>query len=544
MFFRRRWILGWVACGWVIFGLMGGAGAVYIDTEETLKVTGKAQTRVSIRLQDSEGFTSPSNVYVGNLVQWRNLALIEIDHNLRDLTDELGILYPLKALKIRSKYHIVGRFLYEAVYNVGPQAFQDVREADKENIDNFKQAYDLWECYVDLSRGPLFFRFGKQNLSWGETDMFRLLDSINPLDNTFGGPFEDLDDRRIPLWMLRGSYNFGNLGPVKSFALDAFWVPGSWDARVAPWAPRGTAYSAPLSADLNRFLRFKYPATVMDSSRRGFRLQGMVGSMNLAVGHYRTFLDLPALIAVIEPAGIPLLTSLDQMAFEASWEPVHITGASLNYWEPRTNTVFRGEVAMFWDEPVFIPQENASVLYGPTLPLPDELLDLAAVIFGVDIREFGLNGLPINPQTGTIPKKNILRFMLGLDKQMWIRPLNRTSMFFLSMQYFGQWVLDYDDRMKQPLQLYPSQVNFAALKESENTFTFLVNTMYRKGTLNPQFALAYDVRGAWLVQPSLGYIREPFRFMIQYSAIAGNFTNFGAFRDRDQISFILTYLFN
>ena len=112
-------------------------------------------------------------------------------------------------------------------------------------------------------------------------------------------------------------------------------------------------------------------------------------------------------------------------------------------------------------------------------------------IYGV-----GLNGLPLNPQSGTIPKKNILRFMLGLDKQMWIRPLNRTSMYVVSMQYFGQWVLDYDDRMKQPLQLYPSQVNFAALKESENTFTFLVDTMYRKGTLNPQFALAYDVRGA------------------------------------------------
>jgi hypothetical protein len=539
----RRWTLVGLCCGLVLFVLAGGAGAVYIDAEKTLKVTGKAQTRTSIRLQDSEGFTYPRNVYVGNLVQWRNLALLEIDHDLVELTDQLDILYPLKALKIRSKYHIVGRFMYEAVYNVGPQAFRDVREADKENIDNFKQSYDLWECYVDLSRGPAFFRFGRQNLSWGETDVFRLLDSINPLDNTFGGPFEDLDDRRIPLWMLRGSYNFGNLGPVKSLTLDAFWVPGNWDASVAPWAPKGTAYSAPLSEDLARFLHFEYPAKVMDSSRWGFRLQGMAGSMNLAVAHYRTYLDLPALRAVIEP-GIPLLTSLDQLAFEVSYNPVHITGASLNYWEPRTNTVIRGEVAWFWDEPVFIPEENISVLYGPVLPLPDPVLDLAALLFGIDIRDLGLNGLPLNPQSGTIPRKNILRFMIGLDRQMWIRPLNKTNMFFVSLQYFGQWVPDYDDRMKQPLQLYPNPVDFAGVRELESTFTFLMSTMYRKGTLNPQIALAYDVRGAWLIQPSLNYIWEPFRFMLQYSAIEGQFTSFGAFRDRGQITFILTYLLN
>jgi hypothetical protein len=526
----------------MILGAAGIAESVYIDTEQTLKVTGKVQTRGSLRLQDSEGFTTPRDISAGDPVQWRNLALLEIDHDLRELTDELGALYPFRALKIRSKYHLVGRFLYEAIYNVGPGPFRDVRDADKENIDSFKEAYDLWECYVDLSRGPMFLRVGRQNLSWGETDVFRLLDSINPLDKTFGGPFEDLDDRRIPLWMLRGSYNFGDLGPLNSISLEAFWVPGTWDAHISPWAPKGTAYSAPLSADLARFLSFKYPDKEMDSSRWGFRLQGIVGSnLNLAVGHYRTFLDLPALRAVVEP-GIPMLTSLDQLAFEVSWQPVHITGASLNYWEPNTNTVFRGEVAWFWEEPVFIPEENASVLYGPTLPLPDPLLDLVGEIFGIDVRDLGLNGLPLNPESGTIPEKNILRFMFGLDRQTWIRPLNRTSMFFFSLQYFGQWVPDYDNRMKQALQLYPDQVNFSSLKEFENTFTFMVNTMYRKGTLNPQVALAYDVRGAWLIMPSLNFIREPFRFMIQYSAIAGNFTNFGAFRDRDQVTFILTYL--
>jgi hypothetical protein len=132
--------------------------------------------------------------------------------------------------------------------------------------------------------------------------------------------------------------------------------------------------------------------------------------------------------------------------------------------------------------------------------------------------------------------------MIGLDKQLWIRPLNKASMFFLSMQYFGQWIPNYDDRMRQQAPIYPELLLFPKLKQYENSITAILSTTYMKGNLLPQLALAYDPRGAWLVQPQVNYIREPFRFSIQYSAIEGNFTNFGLFRDRDQISFTLSYL--
>jgi len=47
-----------------------------------------------------------------------------------------------------------------------------------------------------------------------------------------------------------------------------------------------------------------------------------------------------------------------------------------------------------------------------------------------------------------------------------------------------------------------------------------------------------------MFQPSVNYNFDPFRFMIQYSGIVGNMTGFGVFRDRDQITFILSYLLN
>ena len=160
----KRWVFATLFCGILVLASIPTAEAFYIDPKKkTLEVIGKVQSRVTFRLQDSEGFTQPIDIGVGDLVQWRNLAVIEINHDLKRLTKELDILYPLKALKIKTKYHLVGRFMYEGVYDVGSQPFKDVKDNDKENITNFSQQYDLWEFYFDFYRGPAFCRIGRQN---------------------------------------------------------------------------------------------------------------------------------------------------------------------------------------------------------------------------------------------------------------------------------------------------------------------------------------------------------------------------------------------
>jgi hypothetical protein len=517
--------------------------AVYIDDNKTLQFIAKAQARASIRLNDAEGFTFP-DVRTGDLVQQRNLILLEVNHDLSVLKHSVDILYPLKALKIDAKYRLVGRFMYEGVYDYGPQMFQDVKERDKENITKFSQQYDLWEFYFDFSRGPWFLRIGKQNLAWGETDMFRLLDYINPLDNTFGGSFEDLDDRRIPLWMLRGNYDLGRLGPIASLMVEGFWVPGGLDARVAPIAPLGTPYAGPLPVEFESFLRVYTPDKTLSNSRWGVKLQGLVGtSLNLSVAHYKTFLDTPAARFVVTE-DVPLLLDLDVLNFELSYPSVQITGGSMSYWEPNTDSIIRAEVALFWDEPVVIPEENFATFFGPVIPLPPGVIDLVSEIVGVDLGALGVTGIPVNPQSGVITKKNIFRYMIGLDKQVWLRALNRRSTFTLSFQYFGQWIPDYDDRLVQAIPLYPSLTDYPKVYELEQLFTGLVTTTYLNGTLFPQLALGYDVRGAFLVLAAVNYVWDPFRFGIQYAGIEGNFTNFGIFRDRDQVSFLITYLLN
>jgi hypothetical protein len=492
------------------------AQAVTIDNKHTLEVTAKLQTRVSFRLQDSQGYTAPE-LSVGDLVQWRNIAYLEVKHDLRELMKTIDFTKPLHRWGVNVKYRIVGRFMYEAVYNVGPEALREVRERDGENIDNFKQAYDLWECYTDISKGPAFMRIGRQNLSWGETDVFRLLDMINPLDDTYGGIFEDLDDRRIPLWMIRGSYNFGYLGPISSLNIEGFWVPGNWDVRVSPIAPDGTPYALPL-APAPVPLLVETPNKKMSNSRWGVRLQGvLLDAANVSVGHYKSFMDLPSTLLNVDYSGFPPDANLT-----LSFDDVQVTGGTLSFWESRLDVVVRSEVAWFWGESVFIPEENTPLV--PTgLPIP---------------------GLEVLPAQGQKTEKDILRWMIGLDKNLWIRKLNPTQTFLVSMQYFGQWISSYDDRISLPPAIYPDDTNYPSVREMESTFTLLTNTSYLNGKLTPQVVVAYNARGAWMFQPQIGYLREPFRFLVQYSGVYGSFTGFGFFRDRDQISFVVSYLLN
>ena len=103
-------------------------------------------------------------------------------------------------------------------------------------LRNFRGArVRLFEWYFNITKGPLFIRVGRQNLSWGETDGFRLLDQINPLDSTFGGFLTSLDERRIPLNMLRAQWSFGTVGPIADLTLEGFY---SIDDKV----PAGAAH--------------------------------------------------------------------------------------------------------------------------------------------------------------------------------------------------------------------------------------------------------------------------------------------------------------
>jgi len=76
----------------------------------------------------------------------------------------------------------------------------------------------LRELYFDAEFWGGYWRVGKQQVVWGQSDGLKVLDQVNP--QSFGEfILDDFDDSRIPLWMLNVEVAF------KDDTLQILWIP-------------------------------------------------------------------------------------------------------------------------------------------------------------------------------------------------------------------------------------------------------------------------------------------------------------------------------
>ena len=86
------------------------------------------------------------------------------------------------------------------------------------------------EIFLDLrfagDLAPLSARIGRQQVVWGEADLFRSIDVVNPLRLDQNGVLgDDFADYREPLWIAKFLWSFGQLGPVAESGLETFYSP-------------------------------------------------------------------------------------------------------------------------------------------------------------------------------------------------------------------------------------------------------------------------------------------------------------------------------
>jgi len=144
--------------------------------------------------------------------------------------------------------------------------------------------------------------------------------------------------------------------------------------------------------------------------------------------------------------------------------------------------------------------------------------------------------------------------VIGIDNNQWIRALNPRQTFFMTGQFFWTNVQGSMPGIKVPLQSRPG--HFIDVDRNNFINTLSVNTLYpgiplyfTQVQLQPQVAYNYDWEGAWLLQPSLTFIRDPFRFRIEYNWIEGRFitspvagVGIGLVRDKDNLALRIDYL--
>ena len=75
-------------------------------------------------------------------------------------------------------------------------------------LDFLREAYfrDTVPLAADES---LFLKLGRQQVVWGRTDLFRVLDVINPVDYSRNNIYDELEDIRFPMWIAQGEYRMG-----------------------------------------------------------------------------------------------------------------------------------------------------------------------------------------------------------------------------------------------------------------------------------------------------------------------------------------------
>jgi hypothetical protein len=476
-------------------------------------------------------------------------------------------------------------------------------ELIRERVDKLRriarQRHRLFLAYLDWERGPAFIRVGRQILAWGETDVFRLLDNINPLDDSFGGFFIALDERRLPIEMVRGSYRFGDFGPLQDGFIEAFAATGERVATFpgipngSPWAPGGIATPNP---SVRTFVNGPDATDI----RGGARMVFTVGDVTTTLAHYYTYLDIPGvrftLPGLRQCAGEAGATNTarfcNPIIASQEFPRVPISGLSITFPVPQFYTIIRSEAAYFQGEPM-----NRQGQGDPNDTFAEKGTPGFRRLVAQNNTEGGLDpfvwprfidagNLRQHPVHGQLLQRDTFNMAIGADINRFIRWLNPTQTFFFTTQLFYKHVFDSPGDLILPVPIRnirvgnetpvvgtkgplngvlenvfgatvgcgngpgkarrPCKLRPRFLKLNDDRFlqTLLITTSYSGGRIVPSFGTFYDWQGAFVFQPGVQFVRDPFRLIFDYTRITGSPTGqFGAVRDRDNVRAQVEYVF-
>jgi hypothetical protein len=101
-------------------------------------------------------------------------------------------------------------------------------------MNDFYNQYTVRDAWWENKWGPLTTFIGNQIVVWGQSLAFRVGDVINPQDTTWAFGFANLEQSRIPQWMVHPILNLPELGPLSSNFIEGVIIPRyqpqwSWD---------------------------------------------------------------------------------------------------------------------------------------------------------------------------------------------------------------------------------------------------------------------------------------------------------------------------
>ncbi len=408
--------------------------------------------------------------------------------------------------------------------------------AKKWTQENEYNTLELREFYGDfLATDWLNFRIGRQQVAWGETGSFRLLDVVNPINSTWHfGPLESFEDQRIPLWMVLTNIEI----PKLLGALELLYIPGIDRARDTVTTPLsnsgswGLPYPNTPSPYRIRYKDFKYPGGELSprNMRYGVRWKGdLDANSSYSLVYMYTHMMTPVLDRVhLEPSVMadnvtPTGLYDDSLARSADlvFKRQHIMGLSFEYAIP-------SPVAMT------VRFEGA---YEPnrTFSQRTDIRGDSAIIPGQIV---------YSPRA-----KKVVNYAIVLQRHTMIRWLNPVQNFLLVAQLQHTAVLGVDDIDDNDL-LQVIGLNDWMVQKHSLTAVFYATTQYLNGLITPRLTGVYVpnlyYKDSGFISFDVGFRIGPhYRVNVTVTDFLGKnpYRDIGLWRDRDEVHASATVLF-
>jgi hypothetical protein len=215
---------------------------------------------------------------------------------------------------------------------------------------------------------------------------------------------------------------------------------------------------------------------------------------------------------------------------------VWVNGASMTTAFSDLKSVLRAEFAYFRDEALFRgPTETGFPGKGTTAQYVSEFL-----------------GPVLSGAFDTVQRKDTMGWSVGWDMNQYLRWINPNQTIFFSTQFFWRHIFNYDPLTSLPVPEPNNQTRVVPVPQDQFLQTLLINTSYTVQapftdiTMQavPGFQMFYDWQGMLLFQPNVRFIRDPWRFIVDYTTInSGVFRNqIGLVRDRSNVRLQIEYV--
>ena len=383
---------------------------------------------------------------------------------------------------------------------------------------------DFREYYLTKYWGNDFYmKIGRQQVVWGETDLLRISDIINPLDMSWWINLQNWEDIRIPLRMINMGYNIPEsaqdlrfevvLNP-EDFRPNNVAAPGAnWDPTWSTWANNNPAIQAAGLAGTQTFWRAmqhdlheKRPEFDFGNFQGGMRIMGNFGPWELGVFDYYAIAPDAVMtfnMAKVAETGVPL---------EFDWPNINHLGGTFNVFDNFTGAVFRGECAYTFNQPFNLEQSNP-ILQAMGISVASEYIT-----------------------------KDTFSYFLGFDRPTWVTFLNPQKTFFISGQLFQKFIMNKDDRM------FSTGFGEDGNSQSQTLASLLINTEYYNSRIIPEVVALYEFNAdGGLVRAKVDYkptVDTQFTLGYLYLwAKKDNSGMIGPFRENNEAFFEFKYFF-